>query len=48
MGQHTLLEHGLVRPYDVIVGTDSHMNLLGVAQAFSTGVGITDNVAAMS
>ena len=47
IGQHTLLEHGLVRPYDVIIGTDSHMNLLGVAQAFATGVGITDIVAAM-
>ncbi|HEC87450.1 MAG TPA: homoaconitate hydratase family protein, partial [Thermoplasmatales archaeon] len=33
--------------YDVIIGTDSHMNLLGVAEAFSTGVGITDIVAAM-
>lgn len=47
VGQHTLLESGLVKPYDVIVGTDSHMNLLGVAQAFATGVGITDIVAAM-
>ena len=47
IGQHTLLEHGLVKPYDVVVGTDSHMNLLGVAGAFSTGVGITDIVTAM-
>ena len=47
IGQHTLLEHGMVKPYDVIIGTDSHMNLLGVAEAFSTGVGITDIVAAM-
>ena len=47
VGQHTLLEHGLVKPYDVIIGTDSHMNLLGVAEAFSTGVGITDIVTAM-
>ncbi len=47
IGQHTLLEHGLVKPYDVIIGTDSHMNLLGVAEAFSTGVGITDIVTAM-
>ena len=37
----------MVKPYDVIIGTDSHMNLLGVAEAFSTGVGITDIVAAM-
>jgi len=47
IGQHTLLEKGLVKPCDVIVGTDSHMNLLGVAEAFSTGVGITDIVVAM-
>ena len=47
IGQHTLLENGLVKPYDVIIGTDSHMNLLGVAEAFSTGVGITDIVTAM-
>ena len=47
IGQHTLLEHGFVKPYDVIIGTDSHMNLLGVAEAFSTGVGITDIVVAM-
>jgi len=47
IGQHVILEHGLVKPYDVVVGTDSHMNLLGIAEAFSTGVGITDIVTAM-
>ena len=48
VGQHTLLENGMVRPYDVIVGTDSHMNLLGAVGAFATGVGTTDLVAAMA
>ncbi len=48
VGQHTLLEEGLVRPYDVIVGTDSHMNLLGAVGSFATGVGTTDLVAAMA
>jgi homoaconitate hydratase family protein len=48
VGQHTLLENGMVRPYDVIVGTDSHMNLLGAVGSFATGVGTTDLVAAMA
>jgi homoaconitate hydratase family protein len=42
IGQHVLLENGLVKPGDVILGTDSHMNLLGAAAAFATGVGNTD------
>ena len=48
VGQHTLLEAGMVRPFDVIVGTDSHMNLLGAVGAFATGTGTTDLVAAMA
>nr|MCK4444197.1 homoaconitate hydratase family protein [Thermoplasmata archaeon] len=46
IGQHVLLENGLVNAGDVIVGTDSHMNLLGCANSFSSGVGTTDIVAA--
>ena len=42
IGQHVLLENGLVKPADVILGTDSHMNLLGAVAAFATGVGNTD------
>lgn len=42
IGQHVLLENGLVKPGDVILGTDSHMNLLGAVGAFATGVGNTD------
>lgn len=45
IGQHVLLEHGLVSPGSVIIGTDSHMNLLGAVESFSTGVGNTDIVA---
>jgi 3-isopropylmalate/(R)-2-methylmalate dehydratase large subunit len=48
VGQHTLLEAGMVRPFDVIVGTDSHMNLLGAVGAFATGTGTTDLVASMA
>ncbi|MBP8784831.1 MAG: 3-isopropylmalate dehydratase large subunit [Synergistaceae bacterium] len=42
IGQHVLLENGKVKPGDVILGTDSHMNLLGAVGAFATGVGNTD------
>lgn len=42
VGQHALLESGLVAPGDVILGTDSHMNLLGAVGALALGVGDTD------
>jgi homoaconitate hydratase family protein len=45
IGQHVLLEHGLIHPGSVVVGTDSHMNLLGAVGCFATGVGTTDMVA---
>lgn len=45
IGQHVMLEQGLIKPGDVILGTDSHMNLLGAVGAFATGVGNTDIVA---
>ncbi|MEW6684958.1 MAG: aconitase/3-isopropylmalate dehydratase large subunit family protein [Candidatus Edwardsbacteria bacterium] len=48
VGQHILFEQGLVKPWDVIVGTDSHMNLLGVFGAFATGVGTTDIAAGLA
>ncbi|WP_448863304.1 3-isopropylmalate dehydratase large subunit [Clostridium sp.] len=46
IGQHVMLEHGLIKPGDVVLGTDSHMNLLGAVGAFSTGVGNSDVAAA--
>jgi 3-isopropylmalate/(R)-2-methylmalate dehydratase large subunit len=46
IGQHVLLERGLIAPGSVVVGTDSHMNLLGAAGSFATGMGTTDMVAA--
>ncbi len=45
IGQHVLLEKGMIRPGSVVIGTDSHMNLLGAVGSFSTGVGTTDIVA---
>jgi 3-isopropylmalate/(R)-2-methylmalate dehydratase large subunit len=46
VGQHVMLEAGMIKPGDVVLGTDSHMNLLGGVGAFATGVGNTDIVAA--
>lgn len=42
IGQHVMLEAGMIKPGDVVLGTDSHMNLLGSVGAFATGVGNTD------
>ncbi len=42
IGQHVLLEHGMILPGEVVIGTDSHMNLLGAVGSFSTGMGTTD------
>jgi len=47
VGQHILLENGLVKPGDVIVGTDSHMNLLGAVGGAGFGMGTTDIAGAM-
>ncbi len=47
VGQHILLENGLVKPWDIIVGTDSHMNLLGAVGAAGFGMGATDIAGAM-
>ena len=46
IGQHVMLEAGMVKPGNVILGTDSHMNLLGAVGAFATGVGNSDVAAA--
>ncbi|MEO0138039.1 MAG: aconitase/3-isopropylmalate dehydratase large subunit family protein [candidate division WOR-3 bacterium] len=47
IGQHILLENGLVKPWDVVVGTDSHMNLLGAIGAAGFGMGTTDIAGAL-
>jgi 3-isopropylmalate/(R)-2-methylmalate dehydratase large subunit len=46
IGQHVLLERGMIEPGSVVIGTDSHMNLLGSVGSFASGVGNTDIVAA--
>ena len=47
IGQHILLEQGLIKPWDVVIGTDSHMNLLGAIGAAGFGMGTTDVAGAM-
>jgi 3-isopropylmalate/(R)-2-methylmalate dehydratase large subunit len=42
IGTHVLLEEGLVRPGSTVVGTDSHMNILGALGCFGQGMGDVD------
>jgi len=48
IGQHVLLEAGKILPGGAVIGTDSHMNLLGAVGNFSTGMGTTDVAAGWS
>jgi 3-isopropylmalate/(R)-2-methylmalate dehydratase large subunit len=42
VGTHVLTEESLVRPNTTVVGTDSHMNILGALGAFGQGMGDVD------
>ncbi len=42
IGTHTLIENGLAFPGSIIVGTDSHMNILGAVNSFGQGMGDVD------
>jgi len=42
IGTHVLMEQGLALPGRIIVGTDSHMNILGAVGAFGQGMGDQD------
>jgi 3-isopropylmalate/(R)-2-methylmalate dehydratase large subunit len=42
VGTHALMEEGLARPNGTVVGTDSHMNILGAIGAFGQGMGDID------
>ncbi len=47
--EHTLLpEQGLIQPYSLVIGADSHTCTYGAFGAFSTGVGSTDVAYAMA
>lgn len=41
-----LMEHGLVKPGQLIIGTDSHSTIYGALGAFGTGVGFSEITAA--
>lgn len=47
VGQHILLESGLIKPWSIVIGTDSHMNLLGAIGAAGFGMGTTDIAGAL-
>jgi len=42
VGTHVLMEQGLARANGTVVGTDSHMNILGALGAFGQGMGDVD------
>jgi len=42
VGTHVLMEEGLARANGTVVGTDSHMNILGALGAFGQGMGDVD------
>ncbi len=42
IGSHVLLEEGLARSGSTVVGTDSHLNILGAAGSFGQGMGDVD------
>lgn len=42
IGSHVLMEEGLARSNTTVVGTDSHMNILGAVGSFGQGMGDVD------
>ena len=42
IGTHNLIEYGLACPGTIVVGTDSHMNILGAVNCFGQGMGDID------
>jgi 3-isopropylmalate/(R)-2-methylmalate dehydratase large subunit len=42
IGSHVLMERGLARPGGTVVGTDSHLNILGAVGCFGQGMGDVD------
>jgi 3-isopropylmalate/(R)-2-methylmalate dehydratase large subunit len=42
IGSHVLIERGLATPGSTVVGTDSHLNLLGAVGCFGQGMGDAD------
>lgn len=42
IGSHVLMEEGLAAPNSTVVGTDSHLNILGAVSSFGQGMGDVD------
>ncbi len=42
IGSHVMIEAGHARPGNTVVGTDSHMNILGAVSCFGQGMGDVD------
>lgn len=42
IGTHTFIEEGYALPGSIVVGTDSHMNILGAVNCFGQGMGDVD------
>ncbi|MFQ6069320.1 MAG: aconitase/3-isopropylmalate dehydratase large subunit family protein [Candidatus Aminicenantales bacterium] len=42
IGSHVLIEEGLAQPNRTVVGTDSHLNILGAVGCFGQGMGDVD------
>lgn len=42
IGSHVMLEQGLVMPGSVVVGTDSHLNIMGAVGSLGQGMGDAD------
>lgn len=42
IGSHVLIEEGLALPNSTVVGTDSHLNILGAVGSFGQGMGDVD------
>jgi 3-isopropylmalate/(R)-2-methylmalate dehydratase large subunit len=42
IGSHVVIERGIARPGTIVVGTDSHLNILGAVGCFGQGMGDKD------
>src|SRR3989475_4081902 len=43
-----IAERGYAHPWDLVIGSDSHTNMVGAVGAFAAGIGATDTAAVMA
>lgn len=43
-----IVERGYAHPWDLVIGSDSHTNMVGAVGAFAAGIGATDTAAVMA